>query len=158
MGVELPVGRERCVPPLSPVLGPESALGASVTLPDLAVVPGCGADFAVPDFVAPHPDNAMTAAKTTPAVMCTRLITSLFRRTEPQDRFQDGRAGQRVQRLPAGGDPEPAAVSDNVIITASAESYGTARTELPMQPVVVMLLRTFVGLLVRHPYCGMCAS
>lgn len=110
VGVERSVGRERCVPPLSPLLGPESALAAPTVLPDLAVGAGRGVDFTLPDFVAPHPDKAMTAAKTTPAVMCNRLITSLFRRTEPQDRFQDGCADQRVQRLPAGGDPEPAAV------------------------------------------------
>ncbi len=105
MGVERSVGRERCVPPLSPVPDPESAPTA---LPDFAVDADCGVDFALPDSVAPHPDKTMTAAKTTPAVMCTRLITSLFRRTEPPDRFQDGCAGQRVQRLPAGGDPEEA--------------------------------------------------
>jgi hypothetical protein len=110
VGVEGAVGRELCLPPLSPVLDAESALGAPTALPDLAVDAGCGVDFALSDFVAPHPDKTMTAAKTTPAVMCTRLITSLFPRTEPQDRFQDGCAGQRVQRLPAGGDREPAAV------------------------------------------------
>jgi hypothetical protein len=109
--VEGAVGRELCLPSLSPVLEAESALGVPTALPDLpAVDAGCGVGFALSDFVAPHPDKTMTAAKTTPAVMCTRLITSLFPRTEPQDRFQDGCAGQRGQRLPAGGDREPAAV------------------------------------------------
>ena len=88
VGVERSAGRERRVPLLSPVLGPESAPGVPTALPDLAVGAGRGADFALPGSVAPHPDKAMTAAVTTPAVMCTRLITSLFRRTEPQDRFR----------------------------------------------------------------------
>lgn len=109
MGVDGAVGRELW-PPLSAVLDMGSALGAPTELPDFAVDAGCGVEFALSDFVAPQADRTMAAAKTAPAVMCTRLITSLFPRNEPQDRFQDGYAGQRVQRLPAGGDRESVAV------------------------------------------------
>ncbi|NUP22928.1 MAG: hypothetical protein HOZ81_44095 [Streptomyces sp.] len=49
MGVAGAVGRELCLPPLSPVLDAESALGAPTALPELAVDAGSGLGFASSD-------------------------------------------------------------------------------------------------------------